>query len=75
MSLNFQPEPPLVQVEDIPSCPIGGYLQEEADSQLPTTFFQVVGESNKVVPASTEGLISEFGQILCCFQTEDDSTS
>ena len=50
MSPNFQPEPPLVLLEAIPSCPITSYLWEEADPQLPTPSFQVVVESHKVSP-------------------------
>lgn len=42
MSLHFQPEPPLVQLETITSRPIANYLKEEADPHLPPTFFQVV---------------------------------
>lgn len=36
MSPNLQPEPPLVQIEAIPSSFITRYLQEEADPQLST---------------------------------------
>ncbi|KAK4823572.1 hypothetical protein QYF61_003576 [Mycteria americana] len=47
---NIQPEPPLVQLEAISSCPIASYLGEETNTHLSTTSFQVVTESNKVSP-------------------------
>ena len=53
MSPRFQPKPPLAQPEAIPSSPITSYLREEADPQLPTTFFQVTVESNKVSPETS----------------------
>jgi len=34
---NVQPEPPLAQLEAIPSSPITSYTREEADPQLTTT--------------------------------------
>ena len=50
MCPNFQHEPPLAQLEAIPSSPIPSYLREEANTQLPTPFFQLVVESNQVSP-------------------------
>ena len=50
MSPHFQREPPLTQLETIPSSPNSSYLLEEADPQLTTPSFQVVAESNKVSP-------------------------
>lgn len=32
-------KPPIAQLEAISSCPVASYLQEEADSHLPTTLF------------------------------------
>jgi len=52
MSPHFQPEPPLAQLEAIPSGAITSYLREDVDPQLPTPSFQVVVESNKVSPES-----------------------
>ena len=43
---NIQPEPPLAQLEAIPSHPIASYLGEEADPCLTTTSFQAVVDSN-----------------------------
>ena len=47
---NVQPEPPLVQIEAIPSSPTTSYTREEADPQLTSISLQVVIESNKVSP-------------------------
>ena len=38
---NIQPEPPLVQLDAIPSHPITSYVGEEATSHLATTSLQV----------------------------------
>ncbi|KAK4825536.1 LOW QUALITY PROTEIN: hypothetical protein QYF61_000113 [Mycteria americana] len=45
---NIQSKPPLAQLEAISSCPIACYLQEETDTDLATTSFQVVVESDEV---------------------------
>jgi len=37
---NIQPEPPLAQLEAIPSCPVASYMGEEANPHLTTTSFQ-----------------------------------
>ena len=47
---NIQPEPPLVQLEAIPSSPITSYTREEADPQLTATSLQAVIECSKVSP-------------------------
>ncbi|KAK4830741.1 hypothetical protein QYF61_013191 [Mycteria americana] len=47
---NIQSKPPLVQLETIASHPMACYLGEETDTDLATTSFQVVVESNKVSP-------------------------
>ena len=47
---NVQPEPPLLQLEAIPSSPITSCTREESNPQLTTTSLQVVIESNKVSP-------------------------
>ncbi|KAK4822567.1 LOW QUALITY PROTEIN: hypothetical protein QYF61_016136 [Mycteria americana] len=47
---NIQSKPPLAQLEAISSCPVTCYLGEETDPHLPTTSFQVVVESKKVLP-------------------------
>jgi len=48
---NIQPEPLLVQLKLITSCPIASYLGEETNSPSPaTTSFQVVVESDEVSP-------------------------
>ena len=38
----IQPEPPLVQLEAIPSSPIASYMGEESNTHLTTTSFQVL---------------------------------
>jgi len=50
---NTQTKPPLTQLEAISSRPITGYLGEETNIPLTTTFFQVVVESDKVSPQPT----------------------
>ena len=47
---NIQPEPLLVQLEAIPSCPITSYVGEKTDPHLSTSSLQVVVESDKVSP-------------------------
>ncbi|KAK4820813.1 hypothetical protein QYF61_007207 [Mycteria americana] len=47
---NIQSKPPLLQLEAISSCPITSYLEEEIDTHLTTTSFQVAVESDKVSP-------------------------
>ncbi|KAK4825522.1 LOW QUALITY PROTEIN: hypothetical protein QYF61_000035, partial [Mycteria americana] len=47
---NIQSKPPLLQLEYVSSCPISCYLEEDTNTHLTTTFFQVVLESNKVSP-------------------------
>jgi len=44
---NIQPEPPLAQLEAIPSCPVASYMGEEANPHLTTTSFQGIVESSK----------------------------
>jgi len=44
---NIQLEPPLVQLKVITSCSITSYLEEEVDSHLITTYFQVDVESSR----------------------------
>ena len=45
-----QSEPPVAQLEAIPSSPVTSYMREEADPQLTATSLQVVIESNMVSP-------------------------
>ena len=47
---NIQSKPPLIQLEAISSRPIASYLEEETNTCLTTTSFQVVVESDKVSP-------------------------
>ena len=47
---NTQPEPPLAQLEAVPSSSITSYVGEEADPRLATTSFQVVVECYKASP-------------------------
>ena len=74
---NIQPEPPLVQLEAITSCPITSYRGAEADTHLATTSFQAVVESNEVSPEpllQTEP--SQFPQLLpIVFQTLHSSVA
>ena len=44
---HIQLEPPLVQLNVITSCSITSYLEEEVDSHLITTYFQVDVESSR----------------------------
>ena len=44
----MQTEPPLSQLDSIPSSPIINYPGEEAKPHLATTYFQVVVEDNIV---------------------------
>lgn len=50
---NLQSKPPLVQFEPISSCSIACPLQEETDTHLAMTSFQVIAESEKVSPDSS----------------------
>ena len=63
---NIQPEPPLVQLEAIPSHHIGSYQGEEANPHLTTTFLQEVVEGNKVPPDPPllQTKQSQFSQLL-----------
>lgn len=45
---NIQTDPPLTQLEAIPSSPVISYLKEVANLHLTTASFQVVVESNKI---------------------------
>ena len=45
---NILLESPLAQIEAILSSPTASYMGEEADSDVTTTSFQVVVESDKV---------------------------
>jgi len=47
---NIQPEPPVAQLEAVPSSPITSYMGEEADPCFTTTSLQVVVERGKVTP-------------------------
>ena len=49
---NIQPEPPLAQLEAIPSHPVSSYTGKEADLYLITISFHIVIEGNKVSPES-----------------------
>ena len=50
-----------MQLEAIPSSPITSYLGEEANTHLITTFFQIVVESDKVIPETKQ---SQLPQLL-----------
>ena len=45
---NIQLEPPLVQLETIPSSRIASYVGEEAEPHLTTTLFQVIVDTYDV---------------------------
>ena len=47
---DTQSKPPLMQLEASSSHPIASYLEEETNTCLTTTFFEVVIKSNKVFP-------------------------
>ena len=63
---NIQPEPPLAQLEAIPSHPIASHLGEEANPQLTTASFQGVVESEKVSsePPLLQNQQFQFSQLL-----------
>ena len=44
----MQPEPPLVQLEAIPSSLFTSYLGEESDTHLATSSFRVIVKSDQV---------------------------
>jgi len=52
---HIQTKPRLAQLDAFSSCPIAGYLREQTDTHLTTTFFQVVVESEKVSPQPPPG--------------------
>ncbi|KAJ7396609.1 hypothetical protein BTVI_143666 [Pitangus sulphuratus] len=52
---EVQPEPPLVQLEAISSCPVASFLEEKADLNLATTSFQVYPAGR--VPEGREDLL------------------
>ncbi|KAK4826053.1 hypothetical protein QYF61_004168 [Mycteria americana] len=63
---NIQSKPPLVQLKAISSFPMACYLQEETNTHLSTTSFQVVVESDKVSPQPPflQAKQSQFPQLL-----------
>jgi len=50
---DIQSKPPLMQLQAISPSPGGSYLEEETNTCLATTSFQVVAEKNKVSPQSS----------------------
>jgi len=63
---DVQPEPPLVQLESIPSCPLTSYTGEEAGPHLTTASLLVVVESNNIshAPPLLQTKQSQFPQLL-----------
>jgi len=51
---NIQTDPPLTQLEAIPSSPVISYLKEVANLHLTTASFQVVVENDKVSPLPSD---------------------
>ena len=49
---NMQHDPPLIELEAIPSSPAATYMGEETDPQLTTASCQAVVESDNISPES-----------------------